>query len=88
VDEEGKFLMYVDGSPTAGRDTTDRWRPGQPLASRHLLPIPDYGQPGTYRLTISVHPFGQQVWLPAVGAGGTALGDQLVLPETIILEAQ
>jgi 4-amino-4-deoxy-L-arabinose transferase-like glycosyltransferase len=88
VDEEGKFLMYVDGSPTAGRDTTDRWRPGQPLASRHLLPIPDYGQPGTYRLTISVHPFGQQVWLPAVGAGGTALGDQLVLPETITLEAR
>ncbi|MCL7455271.1 MAG: glycosyltransferase family 39 protein, partial [Anaerolineae bacterium] len=87
VDQEGRFLMYVDGSPTAGRDTTDRWPPGQPLASRHLLPIPDYGQPGTYRLTISVHPFGEQAWLPAVGPDGTVLGDQLVLPETISLVA-
>ena len=88
VDEEGKFLMYVDGSPTAGRDMTDRWLPGQPLASRHLLPVPGYGQPGTYRLTISVHPFGEQEWLPAIGPGGTTLGDQLVLPEAIILETR
>jgi len=87
VDQEGRFLMYVDGSPTAGRDTTDRWPSGKALASRHLLPIPDYGQPGTYRLTISVHPFGEQAWLPAVGPDGTLLGDQLVLPETISLVA-
>ncbi|HFD40374.1 MAG TPA: hypothetical protein ENJ31_11085, partial [Anaerolineae bacterium] len=40
VDEEGRFLMYADGSPTAGRDTTDRWPPGVPLASRHLLAVP------------------------------------------------
>jgi hypothetical protein len=85
VDEEDSFLMYLDGSPSAGRDTTDRWTPGQPLASRHLLAIPDYGQPGTYRLTISLHPFGEQTWLPAIGPGGTSLGDQFVLPETITL---
>ncbi|MGC9333648.1 MAG: glycosyltransferase family 39 protein [Anaerolineae bacterium] len=87
VDEDGTFLMYVDGSPTAGRDTTDRWTPGQPLASRHLLPIPGYGQPGTYRLTISVRPFGESRWVPAVGPEGAVLGDQLVLPETITLDA-
>jgi hypothetical protein len=83
VDGEGRFLMYADGSPTAGHDTTDRWTPGVPLASRHLLPVPDYGQPGDYRLTISLHPFGEQTWLPATGPDGQALGTQFVLPETV-----
>lgn len=83
VDEEGRFLMYADGSPTAGRDTTDRWQPGVPLASQHLLPVPLDAQPGQYRLTISVHPFGQTEWLPAVDSGGTLLGDHLQLPDTV-----
>jgi hypothetical protein len=83
VDSEGEFLMYTDGSPTAGRDTTDRWMPGVPLASQHLLLVPDYGTPGRYRLTISLHPFGEQTWLPAVGQDGSALGDQVSLPVTI-----
>ncbi len=83
VDEKDQFLMYADGSPTAGRDTTDRWEPGVPLASRHLLPVPDYGQPGLYRLTISLHPFGESTWLPATGPDGASLGNRLVLPETV-----
>jgi hypothetical protein len=87
VDMDGRFLMYTDGSPTAGRDTTDRWTPDVPLASRHLLPIPDYGQPGDYRLTISLHPFGEQTWLPAVGPDGKLIGEQLVLPETVHIVA-
>jgi hypothetical protein len=85
VDKDGKFLMYADGSPTAGRDTTDRWEPGVPLASRHLLAVPEYGQPGDYRLTISLHPFGESSWLPTSGADGTPLGDRFVLPETVHL---
>ena len=87
VNQEGRFLMYADGSPTAGRDTTDRWRPGVPLASRHLLAIPDYGQPGDYRLTIGLHPFSEQTWLPATGPDGALLGDQIVLPETVHIVA-
>jgi 4-amino-4-deoxy-L-arabinose transferase-like glycosyltransferase len=87
VDAGGRFLMYTDGSPTAGRDTTDRWAPGIPLASRHLLPIPDYGQPGDYHLTISLHPFGGQTWLPAAEPDGKRIGEQFVLPETVRIVA-
>jgi hypothetical protein len=87
VDTGGAFLMYADGSPTAGRDTTDRWMPGVPLASRHLLAVPDYGQPGEYRLTISLHPFGETTWLQAIGPDGGLLGDKLVLPESVQLVA-
>lgn len=83
VDQDGAFLMYKDGSPTAGRDTTDRWTPGVPLASLHLLPVPEYGQQGEYRLTLSMHPFGQPSWIPVVGPDGALLGDHHTLPETI-----
>jgi hypothetical protein len=83
VDQEGQFLMYVDGSPTAGRDTTDRWPPGVPLASRHILSVPDYGQPGEYTLTISLHPFGEQAWLVVTGPDGELMGDHLVLPDSV-----
>ncbi|MGQ9598792.1 MAG: glycosyltransferase family 39 protein [Anaerolineae bacterium] len=83
IDEEGRFLMYRDGTPTAGRDTTDRWAPRIPLTSEHLLPIPDNGQPGTYRLTISLHPCGEPRWLPVSGPDGKLIGDSFILPETI-----
>ena len=83
VDQEGQFLMYVDGSPTAGRDTTDRWSPGVPLASRHTLSVPEYGEPGEYTVTIGLHPFGESSWLTVTGPSGETLGDHLVLPVTI-----
>jgi hypothetical protein len=87
VDQGGQFLMYVDGSPTAGRDTTDRWPAGIPLASRHSLSVPGYGEPGEYALTIGLHPFGERAWLPVTGPDGSPLGDHLVLPVTISLIA-
>jgi hypothetical protein len=83
VDGEGRFLMYADGSPTAGRDTTDRWSPGVPLASRHLLPVPEGAPAGEYRVTISIHAFGQAEWLPAIGPRGMILGDHLLLPAVV-----
>jgi 4-amino-4-deoxy-L-arabinose transferase-like glycosyltransferase len=87
VDESETFLMYMDGSPTAGRDTTDRWTPGVPLASRHLLPIPDKGQPGDYRLRMGLHFFGEETWLSITEPDGSVVVDHLVLPETIRLIA-
>ena len=79
--------MYTDGSPTAGRDTTDRWTPGVPLAAQHLLPVPDYGPPGEYCLTISLHPSGEQRWLTATGPDGTPLGERFTLPVTVQITA-
>jgi hypothetical protein len=87
VDEEGKFLMYADGSPTAGRDTTDRWTPGVALASRHLLPVPPNGRAGVYRLTVGLHPFAESDWLSVTRPDGTSLGDHIVLPVEVIVLA-
>lgn len=87
LDSEGQFLMYADGSPTAGRDTTDRWEPGVPLASKHLLAVPDSGQPGEYRLLISLHDFGDAAWMGVVGEDGSPLGDHIILPEVVEIVA-
>ncbi len=79
VDESGTFLMYKDGSPSAGRDTTDRWMPGIIVASQHRLAIPEYSEPGTYWLTLSMHPAGEQVWLPISGPDGVLMGETFTL---------
>jgi hypothetical protein len=83
VDTKGDFLVFRDGSPSGGRDTTDRWQSGVPIASLHLLPIPDYAQAGEYRLTLGMHPSGGREWIPAVASDGSILGDALTLPVTI-----
>jgi hypothetical protein len=79
VDADGTFLMYKDGSPSAGRDTTDRWTPGTIVASQHRLAIPDYSQPGVYWITLSMHPSGEQVWLPLSDSSGVPKGETLTL---------
>ncbi|MFL7808307.1 MAG: hypothetical protein AB8I80_06735, partial [Anaerolineae bacterium] len=88
VDESGQFVMYVDGSPTAGRDTTDRWQPGVPLAAHHRLAVPASAPPGPYRITIGIHPFGDPAWLMALDDQGQVVGDHIVLPEIIEVVAQ
>lgn len=83
VDRDGAFVMYVDGSPTAGRDTTDRWVPRVPLVAHHRLAVPAQAAPGSYRITIGVHPFGDPAWVMAIDQGGQVVGDHIVLPEAI-----
>ncbi len=75
VDAAGAFVMYKDGSPSAGRDTTDRWAPGTIVPSEHRLGVPSSTQPGTYRLTLRLHPPGEPAWLPVTGPQGAPLGD-------------
>jgi len=83
VDINGDFLVFTDGSPSAGHDTTDRWEPGVPISSLHLLKIPEYARPGEYRLCLSMHPSGNREWLPAAAADGLALGERVFVPEVI-----
>jgi len=79
ADADGTFLMYKDGSPSAGRDTTDRWAPGAIVASQHRLTIPDHSKAGTYWLTLSMHPSGERVWLPISGSDGASIGEAYTL---------
>jgi len=83
VDESGHVVWYKDGSPTAGRDTTDRW-PGQVLIpSKHRIRLPEDISPGRYKLLVGLHRFGKWEWLPIL-RGDRFEGDLLEAGEIII----
>jgi hypothetical protein len=82
LDASDRFVAFKDGSPSAGRDSTDSWRQGERIASVHRLSVPAGAPPGTYRLTVGVHPYGRKNWFPIDEENmWIALGDQLVLTE-------
>ncbi len=56
-------LVVKDGSPSAGRDTTDRWPAGVIIPAEHWLRVPEHAAPGEYTLWLGLHPFGSWDWL-------------------------
>jgi hypothetical protein len=87
MDESGREVWHKDGSPTAGRDTTDRW-PGQVLIpSKHRLRLPPDIPPGRYKLLIGLHRFGKWEWLPAL-RGDKLEGDLLEAGEITVSPPQ
>ncbi len=84
VDESGREVWFKDGSPTAGRDTTDRWPGGVLIPSNHRIHLPENIAPGRYRLLIGLHRFGSWDWLPAF-RGDKLEGDLLELAEITLV---
>ena len=68
-----------DGSPSAGRDSTDTWGPGDVIAARHRIALSEDAPAGQYRLLAGLHRFGEWEWLVIRDEGGKDLGDTLAL---------
>jgi hypothetical protein len=49
------------------------------IPSVHRLRIPDDAAEANYRLTLSVHPFGSEEWLPVLNEEGQVTGDTVIL---------
>jgi len=77
--EDGKDVWGKDGSPSAGRDSTDLWRGGQVIAARHRVVVPSEASPGSYRLLAGLHRFGRWEWLLIQDQDGRVLGDTIAL---------
>jgi hypothetical protein len=85
LDVNDRFIWFKDGSPSAGRDSTDSWRRGEKIASWHRVVIPADAPRGIYRLTVGIHPYGRKNWFPIDEENmWIALSDQLVLTEVVI----
>ncbi len=79
VHRRGWDLVFKDGCPSAGRYTTDFWKKGDILPSVHRLRIPEDAAQHRYRLTLSVHPFESEDWLPILNEQGQDTGDIVIL---------
>jgi hypothetical protein len=79
VHRRGYDLVYKDGCPSAGRYTTDHWKKGEVIPSVHRLRIPEDAAEANYRLTLSMHPFGSEEWLPVLNEQGQVTGDTVIL---------
>ena len=65
VSGDGKVPVWKRGSPSAGRDSTDRWPAGVAVLGEHKLRLPPDLLPGTYTLEAGLQVFGQESWLLA-----------------------
>jgi hypothetical protein len=73
-----------DGSPSAGRDSTDTWSAGGIVSARHRIALSEQTPPGTYRLLVGLHRFGAWDWLMIRDGTGQLLGDTIALEEFTI----
>ncbi|MDQ7028774.1 MAG: glycosyltransferase family 39 protein [Ardenticatenia bacterium] len=84
VDRKGQPIWWKEGTPSAGRDTSDQWAVGVPVGAWHRLAVPPTAQPGWYRLMLSVHtPDGRT--LPIRDAGGQVLGEQIMVGQVTVV---
>ncbi len=84
VDKEGRPIWIKEGTPSAGRDTTDQWPVGVPVGAWHRLEVPPQAEPGWYRLMLSVHtPDGRT--LPIRNGDGQVLGEQIMVGQVTVV---
>jgi hypothetical protein len=86
VHRRGYDLISKDGCPSAGRYTTDHWKKGEIIPSVHRLRIPDDAADNNYRLTLSMHPFDSEEWLPILNDQGEDTGDVVILTLIPVVE--
>ncbi len=79
VHRRGYDLTFKDGCPSGGKYTTDHWRQGDVIPSVHRLRIPVDAAKHPYRLTLSMHPFDSEEWLPILDEQGRDTGDIVIL---------
>jgi hypothetical protein len=63
LDGPADASIVKEGVPSGGTLTTDWWRKGQVLSSRHVLFLPQDVPAGPYSLRLGLHPYGNRDWL-------------------------
>ncbi len=85
IDDEGRPVWVKEGTPSAGRDTTDQWPPHTPVGAWHRIEIPPGTPPGWYRLMLSVHTPDERA-LPMTDEQGNFLGEQVMVGQVTVVE--
>lgn len=84
VDRRGQPSWVKEGSPSAGWDTTDRWRAGDVVIARHKVVVPLDAPSGWTRLLAGVRPAGSEAWRRVRNEEGKLLGDTVMLGQMTV----
>jgi hypothetical protein len=79
LDAQNELVTSWDTQPLAGQYPTSRWQPGEIVVDEFELPLPDELLPGDYRLVTGMYDAATGQRLPAVGAEGQPLADDMIL---------
>ena len=77
VDSAGNRVAGVDAQPPV---PTSQWVRGEVVVDERALPIPNDLPPGDYHLVVGLYRTDTGERLPLLDAGGTPVGDSLMLP--------
>lgn len=89
IDRDGRPVWIKEGTPSAGRDTSDEWPAGaRGLPARHRVSIPAGTPPGWYRLMLSIHLAGDPAAVPILDANGDFIGDQIMIGQVTVVPAE
>jgi len=69
VDADGQTGVWKQGSPSGGRDTTDRWPQGPVTYGVHRLKVSSDVAAGVYTVEIGLRTFGEDRWWPVISDG-------------------
>lgn len=83
LDAHGVIVAQSDAEPGAGAYPTSSWLPGEYLADRHVLTVPEDARPGPASLVIGLYDPHSQQRVSWVDAEGQLVGDQLPLPALV-----
>lgn len=85
IDSDGKPVWIKDGTPSAGRDTTDQWEPGVRVGAWHRVRIPTDAEGGWYRVMASFHlPEGRT--LDITTEDGRFIGERVMVGQVTVEE--
>ena len=72
---DGSLVAQQDGIPGGGYAPSTGWTPGEPVADRRGLALPDDLAPGDYTLIAGLYDAATGQRLPVTGPDGAAAGD-------------
>lgn len=86
IDSDGEPVWIKEGTPSAGRDTTDQWRTGERVGAWHRVQIPEGTDSGWYRIMLSLHPAGSEHALDITTAEGDFIGERVMIGQVTVTD--
>jgi hypothetical protein len=80
LDANQKLWGQIDTWPRDGTYPTSRWKEGETIRERYVVPISAQAPPGEYQVEVGWYLLATMRRLPVLGANGMPIDDRLLIP--------